>query len=75
MAWVMLEIEYVCPLCGALSIEFYRVLIRNVKNDIRKYIKLSTRYCIECEVSELSLPMDVARISMPEKDSFGASLL
>jgi len=62
------EIEYICPLCGALSIESYRVLIRNIKNDIRKYIKLSDHYCIECEVSELLLPMDVARISILDRE-------
>jgi hypothetical protein len=75
MAQIIIEIEYVCPLCGAVSIEPNYVLVRDSKDDIHNHIEVHPRYCISCEASFLSLPMDVARVSVPEKNNFGASLL
>jgi len=73
MAWVTIEVEYVCQFCGDVHIDNPNKLIREIGTDVSKC--RDVRCCSQCDACfGVFDGMDIAKISIPVRDNFGASI-
>ena len=74
MPWADIEIEYTCPVCKDVCVEYDSILSNNsIMKDIESV--MGTRYCLVCDAYiEQADSMVVTRMAIPLIDNFGASI-
>jgi transcription elongation factor Elf1 len=73
MAWVRIEFEYTCPICGDVQFDTISAYINDLGRDISKNV--AKGYCTACNACmEYSDMLDISKITIPVRDNFGASI-
>ena len=73
MAYTSVEFECICPFCNEVVITNRNAYISDMGDDIWYYV--IEEYCTACNAGmAFSKTMDVAKVSIPVRDNFGASI-
>lgn len=73
MAWVKIELEYTCPICGGIQIINQSAYIRYMGK--KASLRSGYQHCADCEsLYGIIKELDVSRMSITVKDNFEISI-